>query len=268
MNIQQSFKEFIELIHQLHKQSIVILNEREFFLNQIILTESLKQNSEKRRALIETIEQLSKTMKDIQQRKELIISEMKTKEHQQTIESMKGILDEDEINQLEQWTSLSCGPILFDSSTDTWEKNMSCFNSRIGGKSHVLFLIEDTERNKFGYYLNTTVEMNKYNQWLSTDDKSFLFSLKSNGRIQSDNGMMKFEINETSHGYNRKKNSDNQLICLGFGVDIVLFKQHKKEDCFCDQNDAFNYHGIQHALCGKTFPERFIPQHFLVLQMK
>ena len=71
---------------------------------------------------------------------------------------MKYNLDYEEMKQLEEWTSLKCTDVLFDSFTDNWSENITDFDERINGKKQILFLIEDEDREKFGYYLNTKVE--------------------------------------------------------------------------------------------------------------
>ena len=117
------------------------------------------------------------------------------------------ILSKEETEQLNQWTGKKCGIILFDSRIDSWRRHTSVFNSRIEGRSQLVFLVEDTNDNKFGYYLNTRIEPNRYDRWTATDKKTFLFSLQSNGRITGGNGMMKFEIKDTRLGCYGRENS-------------------------------------------------------------
>ena len=66
-----------------------------------------------------------------------------------------------ETMQIEEWTGLYCGEILFDSEIDNWKKNESVFDERIKGRKQLLFIIEDEYHEQFGYYLNTKVN-NKY----------------------------------------------------------------------------------------------------------
>ena len=59
------------------------------------------------------------------------------------------------------------------------------------------------------------------------------------------------------------KKYDDRLILLG---DIVLAKENWKNQSFCYQDeDHFDYHGIDFALCGKI---GWIPKRILVIQMK
>ena len=66
-------------------------------------------------------------------------------------------LDQNEIQQLETWTNKKCSEVIFDSNKDNWNKNTSVFSSRMINKSHVIIIVEDTNKNKFGYYLSTLI---------------------------------------------------------------------------------------------------------------
>ena len=94
----------------------------------------------------------------------------------------------------------------------------------------MIFLIEDSDGEKFGYYLNTEV-VKSYEYDIKTDKKSFEFNLESNGRLEQP---MKFEIKHLIYGgYGLYKKSDDYLIRLG---DIVLQKQNWKNESWCYQN--------------------------------
>ena len=172
----------------------------------------------------------------------------------------------DQIQQIEEWTKLKCEDVLFDSTIDDWSQNTSVLNERIIGKKQIVFLIEDEDGEKFGYYLNTEV-IEKYGDWIETDNKSFEFNLESNGRLKQP---MKFEIKDLKYGgYELYIKSIGYLIVLG---DIYLMKENKKNESYCYQfEDWFDYHGIENALCGKKpYPngEDFTPKRILVIQMK
>ena len=85
------------------------------------------------------------------------------------------MIDENEALKLEEWIGLICGEIIFDSKKDNWKENESIFNERIKGRKQLLFIIEDERNEKFGYYLNSRI-YNKYDQWMSSDIKSFEFN--------------------------------------------------------------------------------------------
>ena len=79
---------------------------------------------------------------------------------------------------------------------------------------------------------------------------------------------MKFEIENTSKGYTLCEKFSDLLIILG-NIDISK-KESKHLSCY-RQKDYFYYHGIQHALCGKTNDFGFVyftPKRILVIQMQ
>ena len=76
---------------------------------------------------------------------------------------------------------------------------------------------------------------------------------------------MKFEIKDLKFGgIGLGEKSHDCLIDLG---DIVLWKENYKNESRCWQNEnVFDYHGIEKALCGKTM-RSFNPKRILVIQM-
>ena len=163
-----------------------------------------------------------------------------------------------QIKQFEQWTSLKCDEILFDNEIDDWNVDTSIFNQRIIGKKHLLFLIEDENGEKFGYYLNTLLEEKYWKR--PTDNKSFHFNLESKeNRL---NQPMKYEIKDTSSGYCLFKENDDYLIWIG---DIWIAKESKKTKSYTRQNENnFDYYSIPKALNGSI---AFIPKRIIVFQM-
>ena len=109
------------------------------------------------------------------------LSESEWKEKVEIRQAMK--ITTEQHKQLEEWTGLKCTDIVFDSNVDNWSAYTSVLNDRIIGKKQLVFLIEDEDGEKFGYYLNTEV-VEKYDDWIKTDYKSFEFNLVSNGRLQ------------------------------------------------------------------------------------
>ena len=164
-----------------------------------------------------------------------------------------------EMKQLEEWTSLKCAEVLFDSDKDDWNPH-KILNERIINKKQLLFVIEDEENNKFGGYLNETIDKIGYNKYI-TDSKAFLFSLQSNGRIK---GMMKFEIKDSSHAFVLSNDGYSPLFWFGYGEDLKIYRKQYKTDSYCTQS-SYEYHGNEKALCGK---DKFIPKRFVVIQMK
>ena len=180
--------------------------------------------------------------------------------------NIKYDLWDDEIKQLEKWTKLSCGNVLFDSYFCDWKTSKS-LNNRIIGKEHLLFVIEDVNNEKFGYYLNSKVANRFYCQ-LPTDKYSFHFNLESNTRLPSP---MKFEINDTEWGgYQLWKEEGEWLIWIG-EMSIGKESLRKRSKCW-QQTKYFNYHGYKSALCGNKVSKNgmidFVPKRIMVIQME
>ena len=184
-----------------------------------------------------------------------------------TPKEFKRALKSPEIRKIEEWTNKTFDKIIFDSNEDQWDIGNSVLEEKLGSKNNLLFVVSDVNGNKFGYYLSSKGGITKDN-YCSTDENSFLFSLKSNGRL---NGMMKFEIKNTDGGYRLFSQSDDILIQLGYGYNgaIHLMKSSKKSHSYCYQHDDyFNYHGTSNPLIGKSNGSTFIPQRIVVIQMK
>ena len=125
--------------------------------------------------------------------------------------------------------------------------------------------------NKFGGYVNSKIDKYQYkenNQLVGKqiiDPKAFVFSLKSNGRID---GMKKFENKDPSNGITFI--CSRQFTCefaIGDGCDICL-KKESFSGSHCNQF-SFNYGNIETGLVGpKASKTYFTPKRFVVIQMK
>ena len=181
----------------------------------------------------------------------------------QSIESyLSSFVTSKEKKYLEKWTGLKCSDVLFDSQYDNWSRKTSLFDKRIIGKKQIIFLIQNEEGEKFGYYLNSEVSSKYYDQ-VRSDGKSFHFNLKSNGRIISP---MKFEYNSlSSFGYNLSSHLDFDLGRFG---RIFLYKkdyvQHLSISRSIKTGD-FNFNGIEYPFGLKE--NQFI-EKFMIIQMK
>ena len=76
------------------------------------------------------------------------------------------------IKQIEELTEKRINNILFDSDIDGWNVNTSVFGERIKNKEHIIIIIEDSEGNKFGGYVNS--KTNKVNDDIN-DSKPFFY---------------------------------------------------------------------------------------------
>jgi len=191
-------------------------------------------------------------------------------EHDKKIKQRKEIKIEEynltvlEKKQIEEWTGMEMKEVIFDSDNpeDKWSEDDRNLHEKIGGREQFVLIVEDTEGNKFGCYYNTEVK-NVVKQWHITNSKTFSFSLASNGRCD---GMTRFDINEhgKKNGFYLLEKSYDWL--FGIGYDIWLTKKNVNRG-MCMQS-AFEYNGIEEALCGKTGQNNpFIPKRFLFIQM-
>ncbi|BFU26526.1 predicted protein [Entamoeba histolytica] len=176
------------------------------------------------------------------------------KQEGERLRIMKGMNTMEEMLQLEEWTNRKVFNILFDSDKDDWKVNTSVFDQRIINKEHIIIIIEDTEGNKFGGYVNSKI--NRVDGFIY-DSKSFVFSLESNG-------MMKFNIKDQEYAFYLNNQSSGWLFGFGGGFDIYVYKENYKTKSCCRQC-SFEYEGISNALCGK---ECFTPQRIIVIEMK
>nr|BAN39393.1 hypothetical protein [Entamoeba histolytica] len=194
-------------------------------------------------------------------RKEEEEEKERKKQEEERLQIMKGMNSMEEMRQIEEWTNKKVGNVLFESDVDDWNKNTSVFDQKIKNKEHIMIVIEDEEGNKFGGYVNSKIDEVES---CITDQKSFLFSLESKGRMKR---MMKFDIKEPRCAFYLNSQTDDCLFEFGFGHDICVFKENNKTQSYCYQR-SFEYNGISNALCGKQLPERFTQKRIMVIEMK
>ena len=155
-----------------------------------------------------------------------------------------------EKEQLEYWTQLKYSEILFDSEKDNWNENTSIFNSKIIGKKRLIFMIEEEDGEKFGYFFNTIIK-EEFDEWQETDNKSFQFNIKSKDNRLSQ--PMKYEITICQQALKLYSNDHYSLITIG---DIHLTKQNTKNLSYCwnhsdIDNYVYNSHGVKNILIEK-----------------
>ena len=166
-------------------------------------------------------------------------------------------LTDSQITQLEEWTSLKLTDVIFDSDIDNWSKHSSVFNDRIIKKSHLLFLLEDENKEKFGYYLHSEI-LERISINLPADYKSFHFNLNVTNPLSSPIKCNQLSIEK---GYCLHHNSTIGLIELG---DFILYKNNiNMKSCINYSDDHFNY-PINHSLFYHS--NQFSVHRILVLQ--
>ena len=134
----------------------------------------------------------------------------------------------------------------------------------------MVFLIKEESGEKIRYHLDSEViQKEKRNIDGISGEKPILnpfkFDLESNDGLETP---MKYEIKNAKCGdYKLYVNSlAYKMISLG---DICSMKENNKNQSYCWRDeDYFDFHGIEKALCGKEDTEKIIPKRILVIQME
>ena len=167
------------------------------------------------------------------------------------------------MKQLEEWTKKKCSELLFDSTVDNWSYNTSVFDSKLMNKSNLIFIVEDTDNNKFGYYFNGTLT----NNGCFKCSGSFMFTLKANNR---NSGMYKFEQKETSTGLCVSDKSHSWFLHIHAGFIMYKANSHEKQ-YIAEWTDHFDFHGMTNVYFANstgTSHKYFTPKRITVVQMK
>ena len=224
----------------------VIINETKEKLNELEndFKNNIKDNDKQFENIFHEIEDTNEVLNRNNENK----SGSKSLKEISEINSQNIQITEQQIHQLQQWTKKKWGNIIFNTDFDNWSQNNSVLNERIIGKSNLLFLIETTDDEIFGYYMNKNKFFdNKMREWNPVEKGNFCFNLYT-----PTNRMKKptiFDTGESKWGYRLYEVDDSALIILG---DIELEKQNNKHRCHCTATDKRYYKYIDKALCGKT----------------
>ena len=181
-------------------------------------------------------------------------------------------IDKKQINQIESLTKIPFNKVIFDSKTSNCEYSTKDFYQKVFGKDNLLFIVEDTENNIFGAYINVKInkyiykEGDKYKGERVSDENAFVFSLQSNGRLVEPT---KFDIFEedSRNAFTLYNDTCDELFTVGDGYDICIMKDHCKETSYCHQI-SFYYGEKQNILVGKEGEDNsFTVQRIQVWQM-
>ena len=188
------------------------------------------------------------------------ISDFVTKNEIYNIIADEKNLAMNETKQLLEWTNKKYAEVIYDTDRDGYPKDeTTTFGETIMNRNDLIFIVEDYDGNKFGEYLHS-----KITAWDTTiaDSNAFMFSLKSNGRL---NGMMKFEIINTSCAFVLYNDCD--VFYMGSRY-VRIYKQNDRSKSYADNQGCFNFHGLTNSLVGKTGSSNpFTPKRITVIQM-
>ena len=124
--------------------------------------------------------------------------------------------------KLENWTKKIIHKKIFDTKYDNWNINNCLLQKCLFGKSQLLFFIDEGTF-QFGCFLNSVVN-NENGKYIS-DSNCFVYSLNRNLYIP---------IIDSKYAIKIHSMNEDKLITIG-KEDIVLFKQEKKHQCYCQQ---------------------------------
>ena len=154
---------------------------------------------------------------------------------------------------IEKWCDLLFDKVIFDSDYSNWSINTSSFDKHVYNKRNLVFMIEDTEGNVFGGFIKSKINSITYEENDITkreaidDDKAFVFSLKSNGRLQQPE-KYQIQTKECNDVFDLFDDSNEKLFTIGKGDICVLKKDIGKGWC---KQHSFDYEGKESILIGK-----------------
>ena len=170
------------------------------------------------------------------------------------------ILSPMEKEKIEEWSDRKIGQILFDSYTDDWSLNSSTFYKHVIGRNKLLFLVEDTQSNRFGCYIHSKIT--EINQWIR-DDYGFLFSLYNGG---FDRESKRYEIRDPFYSFKVYKNKETSLCSLG--NEIFISKYNCNNECYIDGLNEYSNRLKEWKVGYDNYKEMFETKRFTVHQME
>ncbi|ELP86862.1 hypothetical protein EIN_044100 [Entamoeba invadens IP1] len=185
---------------------------------------------------------IEKKSKDAEKSKDHRNTENNNSKHQK----LNG-LSKEEVTQLEDWTQMRIGQVVFDGEHENWSTGTSVFDAKIYHKRNLVFVIEDANGNKFGGFVKSEIDTIGGG---IVDTGSFLFSLASNGRFDC---MQKFPISQegASRAFWVWPANNWCLLQFGFcGDDISIAKKSEVLGSSCTQS-AYIYPEPL-SLCGNS----------------
>ena len=237
--------------HQIHFQFKHLQQHNKFIIPKKILVYQMGNS-------IQQVQQIQKEIESKNQRRQTTFQLL-----QQKTSSFIKLFDE--------WTGLQCKEVIFDSEIDNWAIETSTLNNRICGKKQLIFMIQDTDCEIFGYYLSCEINQtfNSNSTYYISNDQTFEFNIQTkNKRLKQP---IKFGIEKRCEktGYVLFNDFQMELITLG---DIHLFKQNFASRSYCENNQhLWKYEG-ENMLCGKSMNtvgkgNYFIPKRIIIIQM-
>ena len=175
---------------------------------------------------------------------------------------LKGIVEKDEMKKLEEWTNMKCQDVLFDSTKDNWNQNMSVFNNKIIGKRNLIFLVTSSKNVKFGSFIHSPITHIGEVKKEQSDTTSFTFSFKNRN-------FRKYSIRRNASTVMWTYNPSDNLL-FGIGSNDFNINKNGKQSVLAQQqkpNATFEYGSEAHPFTGES-GNNFIHKRVVVIQMK
>ena len=152
------------------------------------------------------------------------------------------------MNILKEWTGMNNGNIVFDTDYDNWSENTSCFEELISKCKNIVFLIEDENNEKYGFFSSVSNAIfKKFNYINFMDDKLvFAFNIQSNRRLEKP---MKFELQKRKFMEFRIEEKQHCLLIDLSG--IVIWKYSKRNQCYLTSSSII-YPNNENIINGKS----------------
>ena len=187
------------------------------------------------------------------------------------------------IQKIEEWTGLKCGEIIFDSRINKWSQKESELNKLILGRKQFIVIITTEKGEIFGGYIDEeikkelkedAIEYNDIIRFRSTEKKSFMFSLETNGRIQQPLKIEMGDISENSTiSVSIDIENDDKWLLFGCGEIQINKEEVKQFSCVVDFEDEIEerHHGYSKPFCDGEYDDgmlNYTPKNFFFIQMK
>ena len=238
-----------------------------------IVTEDQQKIEEETEDLIETINDIrqkktDRLMKQLQDECDKEKNEMRKLWKKKNEECEWISKDSTRKIKIKEHISEICGmeikELLFDSFHHKWKQNKSEFGDKLKGHRNICVIIEDTKDNIFGGYCSKEIGLYKYH----FDSKSFLFSIKRNGKYS----MEKYPLKEGYYDFYLCSEYEDVLFAFGAEAkengscfrDICITKKDSVDKGYCKPY-SYEYNGKENVFCDDNIID---VRRILVYQME
>ena len=184
----------------------------------------------------------------------------------------KPFITDNEMKQIEEWTNMKFQEIIFDSEYCQWTLGNSTFDNHLFEKEKMIVIFENEDNDVFGGYISMCLdnldelesEENNFYPLIYFDPNVFLFSLRSNGRLEKPT---RFDFKKQEYMPTIAIGTKYESMLISFGIkDIIIPKKQYREYTMCEQN-FFDYQDYENVFVRQRDEEIFTVKRFQVYQM-